>query len=875
MGKEVYNNSLQEVLANLNATKGGLTNKEVERRQEKYGENSITARGSSSFFDLLLKQFANYTTWLLIGITIFAFAVGYSLHRQEQIIDGFIVTIIIIINTFVGAYQDFKSEKTAELLTKMMPEQVVALRQGKRHSIDVKELVPGDVVFFEPGSRIAADCRIIECNDLQVDESTLTGESNPVTKHNKIVKNEVPLADRKNLVFKNTYVTRGTAKCVVYATGNDTEIGKIAESLSIETDFVFQKEVDSAGKAITYVALVLVAITTVLLLVRGFDWVSTLMIASAIIIGSIPEGLPAIVTFSLAMGSEKLAKEQVLVKRKSLLETLGSVDVVCTDKTGTLTKNKAEVKNIYYNGKELTPEKFKKFAGDSSDYIHFRNASLLANEAYNTHTGFVGMPEDTALIDLFNFVGTDIFEVRKKYPQKDMVPFSSETKCSVSYNIVDNKRVRYVKGAPETILERCDKIQINGKLRSLKEDEKKKILNTVSKYSQNSMRNIAFSYEDNPNEKKDEAVHEVFLGFVGMYDPPKEGTKETVLKLYDANVDVKMITGDNITTAKAIAKECGFRNIKAISWEELKDMSNDELSKVVMEYNVFARMSPEFKLRIVKALQERDHRIAITGDGVNDVPALKQADVGVAMGKNGSDIAREAGDIIILDDSLKSIAASVREGRTIFSNVRKVINYLLTANVSEVAVVFITALFNLIPFTAIQLLWVNFVTDVTPAMALGVDPTNPNTMKRKPTGKNESLLSKKLVWLTVLIGAQKTFFMLAVFFGTYLLTHKLVLAQTMTFTWLVFSHFVRIYTIRLNEKMPFFNNVFLNWSLIIPMILQLIILYSPLVNFFEAEPMNLLHWIYVLLSLGLSMVVTNIITKFLGRAYPSDDDSYG
>ena len=582
------------------------------------------------------------------------------------------------------------------------------------------------------------------------------------------------------------------------------------------------------------------------------------MLGSALIIGSIPEGLPAIVTFALAMGSSKLAKKNVLVKRKTLLETLGSVDVICSDKTGTLTENKMAVEKIYADGKVLDNAKDM----NRKTFEILRNISILCNEAKDTEKGFIGGAEDIALIDLFNKHGVDVIKLREKYPVVKFEPFDSEKKFARSTNKVNNKTVRYTKGAPEVILKQCSKILKDGKLVSLSSKDKKDILKIMEKFSADSLRNIAFSYDN------------VFIAITGMHDPPKKDIKEVVRTVYKANIELKMITGDNVLTAEAIAKECGFRNIKAISWDEIKDLSEKDLEDCVKKYNIFARMSPEYKLKIVSALQSIGKRVAITGDGVNDVPALKKANVGVAMGKRGSDIAKEAADLIILDDNLKSIVIGIKEGRTIFSNIRKVINYLLTANLAEVLLVFIASLIGLMPFLAIQLLWVNFVTDISPAMALGIDPSHKDIMKKRPTGKNEKLINKRIVWLTIGISVKKVIIMLAVFLITYKMTDNLVLAQTMTFTWLVLSHFIRVAAIRFDEKVNIFINKYLNWSILVPVAIQLIILYTPLSKFFHVVPLTIREWLTIIASLVLALGLAKIITLIIDKNLPTSEKDY-
>lgn len=865
---DYYRLSKKEVMSNLKSNSNGLKDHEVKIRQDKFGKNTISIGHKVSFIQLLLYQFKNYLAWLLIFIAGFAFFTGFYFNKQEQVIDGIIISIIIFVNVFIGAYQEYKSEKTAQLLKSMLKNEAMVLRNDQKQKVNAEGLVSGDIIFLEEGDKVPADCRIIESKEFRVDESMLTGESKHVLKVSSVINNTVPLADRNNLVFMNSYVANGAAKCVVTKIGKETEVGKIAQSLDMTQSSPFIKEVDWASKKITYVALALIVIVLALFFLKDRNWISVFMIGSALVIGSIPEGLPAIVTFTLAIGSLKLAKNNVLVKRKSLLETLGGVDVICTDKTGTLTENKMSVKKIFFDMKVLdSVNKISK-----KTYSQFSRCALLANEAKNTTEGFYGGSEDIALIDFFNDAGINIITFRRSYPVQDFEPFSSDKKCASSTNKVDNEIIQYVKGAPEVILNRCDYLISNGIIKKLSRLEKEKILKTLKKFSDESLRNIAFSF--NLLRGKNSKSKNIFIGFVGLYDSPKKGVNKAIETIYRAGIEVKMITGDNIYTATAIAKECGFKNVNAITWDEIQDLSVDELLVKVKECNVFARMSPDVKLKIVSALQKNGVRVAITGDGVNDVPALKKAEVGIAMGNKGTDIAKEAADLILLDDNFSSIVNGIKEGRTIFSNIRKVINYLLTANVAEVFVVFLGSMFGVMPFLAIQLLWVNFVTDIVPAMALGSDAPHKDIMIKKPTGKNEKLINKKITLLTVFIGLKKVIIMFLMFYITYKITGNLVLAQTMSFTWLVMSHFVRIAAIRFDEGVNIFSNKYVNWAIVIPVLFQLVIIYTPLSKFFHVVPLTLFEWLVIIISFIIAVGLAKVITYVVDKNLPASELDY-
>ncbi len=862
---EFYRLTQRDSLSRLRSSVLGLTEDEVNERQKEFGKNQINIQHNVSFTKLLLDQFKNYLAWLLIFVAVFAFFAGFYFNREEQVIDGIIISVIIVVNALIGAFQDYKAEKTAELLRSLLKNEAFVLRDGKKQKISSKDLVPGDIILLEEGDKVPADCRIIESNELHVDESMLTGESDHVLKDPSVIKKTVPVAERKNLVFMDTYVSNGSATCLVTGTGKDTEIGKIARSLEMDHESPFVKEVDEASKKITYAALALIFVVLAIYFMKDHHWISIFMIGSALIIGSIPEGLPAIVTFTLAIASLKLAKNNVLVKRKSLLETLGGVDVICTDKTGTLTESRMVVKRLFFDMKE---------SGSIDDIsnktvVRFRNSALLANEAKETDTGFQGSPEDLALMALFDATGADVIGLKKRYPTIGFEPFSSEKKYASSTNKYSKGSIRYMKGAPEIVLDGCDKIIVKGRVRRLTQDMRKEIMKTLKAFSDASLRNIAFSFKD--SRRKGKAT---FLGFVGIYDSPKKDVDRTIKTIYEAGIDIKMITGDNIHTATAIAKECGFRDIKAISWDELKDLPEADLKEKVEQCNVFARMSPEFKLKIVAALQDNGRRVAITGDGVNDVPALKKAEVGIAMGERGTDIAKEAADLILLDDNILSIEMAIKEGRKIFSNIRKVINYLLTANLAEVFVVFLGSMFGVMPFLAIQLLWVNFVTDIAPALSLGADSPHKDIMSKKPTGRKEKLINKKIFLLTVFIGIKKVLIMFSMFYVVLKLTDNLELAQTMSFTWLVMSHFVRIAAIRFDEGRSLFYNRYVNWSILIPVLFQLVIIYTPLSRFFHVVPLTLFEWAVIGTSFVIAVALAKLITYMIDKHLPARELDY-
>jgi len=770
--------------------------------------------------------------------------------------------VIFLLNTIIGAYQNYSSNKVSQALSKMLENNAVVLRDGKKIEINAKDLFPGDIIFLSSGSKIPADAYLLHCDSLKVDESILTGESLAVHKTCGIITKQVPISEMSNLLFMNTYVVSGDAKAIVIKTGKNTQMGEIATSIqSKKKKETFIAEIDEASKKITYFAVILVLLVAAILFYKGLSIISIFMVASALIIGSIPEGLPAIVVFLLSKSIHRLAKEKVLVKDLGLLETLGSIDILCTDKTGTLTQNKMSVKKLFLDGKNF--ENFEKIPSNIKEI--FSKIIYYVNESKIVDSKLEGEPEDIALLEFSNK-----FNKTQKFNKKEISnfePFNSDLKYS--YCELKNNEI-LKKGAPEILLDSCKYALLDGKRILIDKKIKNKLLKEMDKFTSDALRLIGFSYSKSGGS-------EIFLGFSGLYDKPKDDIEKTISQIYSAGIEIKMITGDNINTAKAIGVECGFRNISAIEWKDVVNLNDKDFEKEVLTHNVFARMTPDFKEKILKVLQNNGHRVAITGDGVNDSIALKQADVGIVMG-NGSDIAKESGDLILLNNDFKDIPIAIREGRGIFHNIRKVVNYLLTANLAEVIVIFISSFFGLVPFSAIQILWVNFVTDTAPALSLGVDKYPKDILNKKPNGKNEKILNIRIILLTIFISLKKVVLIFTLFlFAYYYSNQNLIFAQTVAFTWLVLSHFVRIAAIRFSEKVNFFMNKYVNYSLYAVILVQLLILYTPLNKIFMVVPLSFM-WVLILIgSIILGIILAKYITIFvdyLDKKYFNEVENY-
>ncbi|MFB6077374.1 MAG: cation-translocating P-type ATPase [Halarchaeum sp.] len=907
MRSDWYRRSADEAAAELDTDPvTGLSADEAASRLAERGPNRIELSPPPSWLSLFWTHLTEFVSLLLVAVAAVSFG-AYLLAPNapiERLATALIIVGIVLINASVGTYQEHRSVHTAQKLREMMQTTVTVRRGGDRVEIDSEDVVPGDVVLLRAGDKVPADCRLVAVDDLELQESVLTGESTTVRKSAAVIGEDRPLAERANMAYANTHVTRGEGVGLVVATGRDTERGAIAESgASIEERAPFVDEVRDTAMRIAQLAVALVAVASAVFWWHGQDVFSIFLLAAALIVGAIPAALPVTVTYALTTAMRKMADENALVKNLALLETVGGVDVVCTDKTGTLTENRMSVRQLLVpsdaDGDGVAT--VERDAFDPESGTELLRCAVLANEAERTETGddadgvseadsddrttgppYVGDPEDVGLLAFATDRGVDADAVRADATREDFLPFSSENEMAQSLVRTDDGTVRYTKGAPEVVLARCDRVLVDGETRPFDDDWKARVTDALDEFSADALRNLAFSYRPDADAVGPDTDGDVFLGAVGMWDPPREGVGDAIRTMYDAGIDVKMITGDAKPTAVAIAQKCGFRDVSAVAWEDVEGASDEELEVLVTEHNVFARMDPSLKMRMVDALHRLDQRVAITGDGVNDVPPIEAAEVGIAMGQRGSDITRDAADIILLDDAFPTIVSAIRYGRTVLGNVRKTVNYLLTANVFEVALVFLSSLLGFTPLRALQLLWVNFATDVFPAMALGSDPPHADVMEKKPTGRHESILTRRIWYLLGGIGAVKVATAFVTFFAVLALssgpstvvgvTGDLALAQTAIFVWLGLSHAIRIVTIRWDEGWRWasvFVNPLVNYSLLWPLVAFLATLYTPLARFFGAVPLPLWTWGVVVASVAvgavLAVAVTDAIDRHLGE----------
>lgn len=873
---EYYTSDLKELFDSLKTNEKGLTKREALIRIEKYGKNEIKVEKKINPLVIFINQFRSGVVYILIvALIISAFL--------REVVDSIVIASILILNGIFGFIQEWKAEKAVEALKKLESLKARVLRDGRVEVIDSSLLVPGDIVLLETGDKVPADARLIEAKELKTQEAILTGESTPVKKSVEIIKEKVPVSEQKNMVFSGTTVINGRGKALVVATGMNTEMGKIAHLIEkIErTETPLQKKVKDLGKFLGVLVIIIAIIVFAAGFLRGGDALEMLLIGVSLAVAAIPEGLVVFMTIALALGTQRMAKRKALIRKLAAVETLGSTTVICADKTGTITKNEMTVKKIFVNNKIIDVEGIGykvegRFLQEGKEIEIKREKELLLlleigllNNNSNLE-GFIGDPTELALLVSAMKAGLNKQEIESKKRRVDEVFFTSERKMMTTVHKTDSEYLVYTKGACELVLDICNKIYENGRIRKLTKTDRKKILEINEKLAEKALRVLAFAFKKIKKKKDEYEKDLIFVGLQAMMDPPRKEVKESIQICKGAGIDVKIITGDHVLTAKAIAEQIGIES-KAITGKELEEMDQDEFENKVEKISVFARVNPEHKLRIVEALQKKGHVVAMTGDGVNDAPALKKADIGVAMGIKGTDVAKEASDMILEDDNFASIVAAVEEGRGSYDNIKKFTNYLLSSNVGEVLLIFIAMLIGFradsevaLPLIASQILWMNLVTDGLPAIALSADPVEENLMKRKPREKTEGIITKNMLWSIIFIGSLIAILTLIAF--SHFLP-ELAKAQTVVLTSLVIFEMVRAYMIKARYGRMFNNNLLL-LSLILAIVLQLAIIYTPIHPFFKLVYLNTKDWLYILgltvifaLSGFLSQTLIRKITK--------------
>ena len=895
-----FNKTFKEVEKELETDlEKGLSKEKVEERQEKYGFNELQQVAKKSLFQRFLEQFKDFSIIVLIIAAIVSGIVGVL--QGEGITDTIIILIVVIVNAIIGVAQESKAEKSLEALQKLSDHASKVIRNENMEVVPSKELVPGDIVVLDTGDYIPADLRIIEAVNLKTQESSLTGESVPVEKTSEIIEEqEIGIGDRKNMLFSSSLVTYGRGKGIVVETGMTTEVGKIAGMINSteKQETPLQQKLDKLGKTLGIAALVICAVIFILGILQGKEIISMFMTAVSLAVAAIPEGLVAVSTIVLAIGVQKMVKKNAIVKRLPAVETLGSATVICSDKTGTLTQNKMTVEKIFWN--DATREASNILDDEIDEELtKLVYANMLCNDTKISSDGtLTGDPTETALVDMGFKLNFDP-SIYDRMERVEEIPFDSDRKLMTTVNKVGDKYVVYTKGGIDEILKRCNSYEIGGQISEELESYINKIRQENEKMAQNALRVLGCAYKEIdhiPTKEEMKTIENdlIFIGMVGMIDPPREEAKLAVEKCKTAGIKTVMITGDHKITATAIAKKLGIleNDDEAITGLELEQMTDEELEKNVRHYSVYARVSPEHKVRIVKAWQKNGEVVAMTGDGVNDSPALKKADIGCAMGIVGTDVAKEAADVILTDDNFATVVSAVEEGRKIYDNILKVIQFLLSSNIGEVVVLFfatlLTPLFSkwfgitdingleiLLP---IHILWINLVTDSLPALALAFDPANSDIMQRKPIKPGKGIFTKGMTWRVVYQGIMIGGLTLAAFMiglattkepiGTLTLDQsKIEVGQTMAFVTLALSELVHVFNVRDNKKSIFktgiFNNMKLIGAIIISALLMFVILLIPGLREIFSIPVLPKENIIELICLVLAPIVIVEIFKLL------------
>ena len=839
-----------DVIRRLNTKeREGLTEEEVKIRQEKYGKNKLKDKKKESIIIKFIKQFNDFMIITLIIASIIS-AVISKMQGENDYVDSIIIIGIVIFNALMGVIQEAKAEKSIEALKQMTPQITKVIRNGKTTEINAEDLVKGDIVILETGNFIPADCRIIESHNLKIEESSLTGEAEPSLKEaNIICKKDIPLGDMKNMAFMASTVVNGTGKAIVTETGMETKVGQIANMIIEDEapETPLQKKLGEVGKILGIACLAICIIIFIIGLIKKIEPIEMFMTAVGLAVAAIPEGLPAIVTIMLSIGVTKMAKRNSIIRKLPAVETLGSSNVICSDKTGTLTQNKMKVVEV---------------KSKNSKFI-ITMATLCTDceiTVENNQKKVIGEPTEKAIVEEGLHIGCNKKETEKIFPRINEIPFDSNRKMMTTIHRIGNKYRIICKGAPDVLLDKCTKEVleiVDSQDIKVKTLDKLKIKNENEQMAHKALRVIAVAFKDVTElpSKIDNSTIEnnlTFVGLIGMIDPPREGVKEAVKTCKTAGIKTVMITGDHLETAKAIAKDLGILNNgeKAITGQELDKMTQEQLEKNIKEYSVFARVTPEHKVRIVKAWQRNGAVVAMTGDGVNDSPALKNANIGIAMGKNGTDVAKNAADIILTDDNFVTIVEAVKQGRNIYDNIKKTVHFLLSTNIGEIVTIFVGLILGLkSPLLAIQLLWINLVTDSLPAIALGLEKPEKDIMQRKPIDSKKGIFANGLWNKIILEGTMIGVFTLVAFsIGNKYYT--LEVARTMAFLSIGFLELIHSINVK-NEKSIFetglFENKYLVGSFVLGIFVQAIVVVVPaFAKVFEVVPLSLTQWIIII-----------------------------
>jgi len=890
MSKSWHAMEIDETMKQLNTKNTGLSQEEVQKRLQQYGTNELQKEKGTSAVKMFIEQFED------LLIVILLIATGLSIYLGE-ITDAIVIIAIVLACAILGFVEEFRSEKALEALKKMTAPTAMVLRDGKEVIVQTSELVPGDIILLYTGDKIPADSRLLESFNLKIHEASLTGESSPVTKEVTPLPEETPINDRRDMAFTGTVVVYGRGKAVVTSTGMNTEFGKIAKMVQVteEEETPLEKRMASVGKWIGILSIAVCLIVALIGIIEGRNILDMILWGISLAVAAVPEALPAIVTGALAIGMYRMAKVNTIVRRLPAVETLGCTSVICSDKTGTMTKGEMTVQRIYVNDQTIKvsgvgyePEgdfllEDKKIEPTDENLRTLLKIAVLCNDSKlekETETErwkIKGDPTEGALVVTAAKAGLWKEELERDAPRIGEVPFSSERKRMTTVHLVSGqKKVAFMKGAPEVVLDNCTKIYADGKVRKITAEDKTQMLKVTEAMAMQALRNLGFAFRELPESATvfDDKIEKdmIFVGVMGMIDPPREEVKDAIYLCKKAGIRVVMVTGDHRLTAVAVAKELNLLSEnelegKVLTGEEMDKINDEQLNEMVENVVIYARVSPEHKMRIVKAWKSKQQIVAMTGDGVNDAPALKMADIGVSMGITGTEVTKEASDMVLTDDNFASIVKAVKEGREIYGNIKKYLTYLLRCNVMEILVMFIAMIAvpylagtheveagSVVALTAIQLLWVNLTTDGLPAIALGVDPGDPDLMERKPRDPNESVWTTDVkLYLTVTPIIMTALLLYGYFmYQPWLGSDQLLEARTQLLTAMILMELANAISARSLKYTAFevgiFKNKFLWYAVLSSFGLQLLVLYTPgLQSLFGVHSPELIDWAYAIL----------------------------
>ncbi len=888
--KQFYTSEVEEVLAEVQSTAKGLTSAEAKARLEKNGKNALDEAKKRPMILRFFDQFKDLMIIVLLVAALVSAALSIYQGEYSELIDSGLILLIVVVNAIIGLVQEGKAEKSLEALKNMNKPFAKVIRDGNLEKIASEELVVGDVVVLEAGDMVPADMRLIQCSSLQIEEAALTGESVPVNKHTNALENEeAPLGDRACMAFSSGTVSFGRGEGVVTAVGMNTEVGKIAKMLSEETNTTtpLQKQLAKTAKFLSIAVLAIAAVIFVASVILGVTSgtdnildtiIDGFMTAVAIAVAAIPEGLPAVVTIVLAIGVQRMSERNAIVKNLPAVETLGCCEIICSDKTGTITLNQMTVKEIY------TTEKGIKTDADevSGDEVTLIRVMTLCNDTQESEGKLLGDPTETALVAYAQ--KKNLGDMSAKYERVDEIPFDSKRKLMSTVNNVDGESIIHIKGAPDILLDRCSNIMVAGEVRAITDADKEAILKANGDMAEKALRVLAYAIKTNETDREKFEEDLTFVGLTGMIDPARDEVKEAVAICKRAGIRAIMITGDHAKTAAAIAREVGIIDSpdqEVLTGAELDKMSDEEYLANIEKYRVYARVSPENKVRIVTAYRSLDKVVAMTGDGVNDAPSIKKADIGIGMGITGTDVSKGASDMVLADDNFATIVSAVEEGRKVYSNIKKAVQYLLSANIAEVLCLFISVIIissivgeNVVFLTPVMILWVNMVTDSLPALALGTERAEANVMDYPPRKTGSSLFAGKTGIDIIIQGIMQTALVMASFLVGYLYFEPLALengtdpliahaiSETMAFVTLCFIQLFHSYNLKSQTLSIFnkgiFNNKFLNISFIVGLVMVVAVVAIPGVGttLFGTQPLDWAQW---LIAIGASFLIVPFV----------------